>query len=27
VNITQVKYALVRDAIHQQLQAQTPDKS
>jgi ABC-type multidrug transport system fused ATPase/permease subunit len=24
VNITQVKYALVRDAIHQQLQAQTP---
>jgi ABC-type bacteriocin/lantibiotic exporter with double-glycine peptidase domain len=27
VNITQVKYALVRDAIHQQLQAQAPDKS
>jgi ABC-type multidrug transport system fused ATPase/permease subunit len=27
VNITQVKYALVRDAIHQQLQAQTPAES
>ena len=25
VNITQVKYALVRDAIHQQMQAQAPD--
>jgi ABC-type multidrug transport system fused ATPase/permease subunit len=25
VNLTQVKYALVRDAIHQQLEAQAPD--
>ena len=27
VNLTQVKYALVRDAIHQQAQGQAPDES